>query len=383
MKLAPIIRSAFLYGVGPICASIALQAQAVKAPPRDASLQAEAQLQKGISLTSDGHFSQAIPYLKAARGHVKENYAASFDLALCDVGIGEFKPAIEILKELQEAKNDTEAVNNLLAQAYIGAGQFDQGWSFFEKAAAMSPNDEKLYLFVTDAFTAQQNYALGLDVANLGLKRLPASARLYYERGMLLTLRGESDLGRKNLQMAAALAPGSTVAYLANAQRESLGGDIDATIHVAREGIQKGHDDYRLLAILGEALIRSGALPGQRGFAEAQSALEQSVAQKPNYSSSQIALGKLYLMENRLDDAISHLEIGKSLSPNNTSAYPSLAVAYRRKGEIHRAEATLATLEKLNQEQAAKIGAPSGGRRSSYGSAVIESTENPNKGPGH
>src|SRR5207244_2368415 len=81
-------------------------------------------------------------------------------------------------------------------------------------------------------------------------------------------------------------------------------------IHVARTASSEGKQDYQLLAILGEALIRAGASPGQAEFAEARDALEKSVAARPNYASSQIGLGHADLLDGRLEAAIEHLKSG-------------------------------------------------------------------------
>jgi tetratricopeptide (TPR) repeat protein len=369
------VRIIILCAFGVASASLANAAQsgqpAVAASPlssEHSSAQAGQALQRGILLTREGNFSEAIPYLTAARMDDKDSYPATFNLALCDVAIGRFSPAIQLLLGLHQSGRAREDIDNLLSQAYIGSGDIDRGWLYFKEASSIDPHDERLYVFVADAFSAKQDYDQGIKVVDLGLQNIPSSARLHYERGMMLTLRDQFDSGKNDFMLARRLAPGTVLAYLAAAQETFLEGDLPGTIQAAREGIKSGQADYRLLSILGQALIRSGVIPGEKGFNEALEALEEAVAEKPDYPVSQIALGKLYLMENRLDDAISHLEHGSKLSPGDRSAYTSLAVAYRRKGETDREREVLAILARLNQEDAAKIAAPIGGRRSGYGS---------------
>ena len=123
----------------------------------------------------------------------------------------------------------------------------------------------------------------------------------------------------------------------------------------ARSAIAKGDDNYILLAILGEALIRSGINPGDAGFDEAKAALEKSAAAHPGYARSHISLGKLDLMAGNTDDAISQLEQARALDPRNPAVYSYLAAAYRNKGNIAEAKKVLATLARLNQEQVTAI----------------------------
>src|SRR5258708_1881453 len=115
--------------------------------PETTSSQAEAELRLGIELTLRRLFSEAIPHFLAAKGHVVDQYAADFNLALCYVGIARFQKAIEILRQLRETNRANADVENLLAQAYVGNGQPNEAFEALERAANLTPTNEKLYLF--------------------------------------------------------------------------------------------------------------------------------------------------------------------------------------------------------------------------------------------
>ena len=317
--------------------------------------QAERDLQLGIALTRRGSFADAIPHFLTAKGRVGDEFALEFNLALCYVGRGEFEKAIPVLTAFQSGPQKGAGVENLLAQAYAGNGQAGEAFEALKRAAAFTPNDEKLYLFVADAFLKRQEDAQSLRVIDLGLEHLPESARLHYERGYLLSMLDDFDGAKPDFEQAERLAPHSKIGYLAEAQENLLAGNLTEAIRVSRAATAEGMQDYQLLAILGEALIRAGASPGQAEFVEARGALEKSVAARANYASSQIALGHMDLLDGRLDAAIEHLEIGRALSPQNPGAYSLLATAYRKSGRLGQADAMLAILAKLNQEQAQKI----------------------------
>ena len=348
--------------------------------PSTADSRAEEELQKGTSLTRAASFAEAIPHLLAARGRASNEYAASFNLSLCYVATGQPTLAIPILTALRDAGYDNADVNNLLAQAYIGSGQQNKALETFQKASRLAPENEKLYLFVADACMAKQEYEVGLQVVNLGLDHLPGSAHLHYRRGMFLTLLDEFDVGKKDFDQAADLAPESDVAFMAATQKAMFEGNVSEAVRIAREAVKKGHHNYMLLTFLGEALLRSGITEGQPEFAEAREALERSVGERPNYAGSQLALGKLYLLENRLDDAILHLEAAKQLNVNNAAVYSNLATAYRRRGDLQQAQNMLQVLSNLNQAQAEKIRAAPGDGKAAYagsGNAQSHAAEHP------
>jgi tetratricopeptide (TPR) repeat protein len=347
---------------------------------RTTDSQAEEELQRGTALTRAGSFAEAIPHLLAARGRASSDYAASFNLSLCFVATGQPTQAIPILTALRAAGHDNADVNNLLAQAYIGDKQNEKALETLQKASRLAPESEKLYLFVADACMAKQEYAVGLQVVNLGLDHLPNSARLHFQRGMFLASLDELDAGKKDFDQARGLAPESDIAFVAATQKAMFEGDVSEAVRTAREGVQKGHHDYILLTLLGEALLRSGIAPGQPEFAEAREALEKSVGERPHYVSSQLALGKLDLLENRLDDAILHLETARQLNLNNAAVYSNLAAAYRRRGDLQQAQNMLEVLANLNQAQAEKIRSAPGDRKAGYAGSKkgqAESAEHP------
>jgi tetratricopeptide (TPR) repeat protein len=214
-----------------------------------------------------------------------------------------------------------------------------------------------------------------LRVIELGLQHLPESARLHYERGYVLSMLDDLDGAKADFELAMRLAPRSEMGYLAEAQENLLAGNLEEAVHVSRKASAEGKQDYQLLAILGEALIRGGASPGQAEFAEARAALEKSVATRPNYASSQIALGHVDLLDARLDAAIEHLETGRRLSPRNPAVYSLLATTYRKSGRLDQAEAMLTILAKLNQEQAQRIRTAPGDAKAIPGASGASAAE--------
>jgi Flp pilus assembly protein TadD len=188
---------------------------------------------------------------------------------------------------------------------------------------------------------------------------------------MFLALLDRFDDARADFALAQKLAPDSDIAFDAGAQQAMLAGDVAAAISTARKGVFKGHQDFTLLALLGEALLRSGATPGQPEFEEARQALEKSIQLRPRYPSSQLAIGKLHLVENRLPDAIVHLEIARQLNPDDPAVYSNLATAYRRAGNLQKAQESLITLARLNHVQAEKIRSAVGDRKAGYGQSEV------------
>jgi predicted Zn-dependent protease len=315
----------------------------------------EAELQAGTSLTSRGQFAEAVPHLLAARGHVVEEYAASFNLALCYVALRKPKSAIPILDELQREGRGTPAVWNLLAQAYAGDHQDAQAFEALKRAASTTPDDEKVYTYVADACLGAHEDKLGLKVVDLGLANIPRSARLHYQRAVFLTGLDEFQKAKSDFDLASQLAPDSKISYISSAQEALIEGNLRQVIRTAREAIARHKDGYILLSMLGQALIGSGIDVGEPEFGEARSALEKSIAERPDYSQSRISLAQIYLIENHVEDAIAQLDTARALDPQNPAVYSHLAVALRRSGDSKRLREVVTILARLNQQRVTEI----------------------------
>jgi tetratricopeptide (TPR) repeat protein len=333
------------------------RAQANENAPRPA----ETELREGIALTSRGQFHEAIPHFLAARGEAPNSFALEFNLALCYVGTRQFPAAIRILSQISDSRHSAE-IKNLLTQALVGDHQSDAAWKAFQEASQVAPNNESLYVLVSQSCLDEGLTELGMRVLETGLRNLPRSARLHFQRAIFYSQQDENEQAARDFQAAQALAPRSEIAYIADAEQALIAGRMQDVIRSARSGIQAGYSHYLLLTMLGEALLRAGATPDSPAeFNEARAALEKAVTMRPGYSSSHIALGRLYLTLGRTVDAVAQLEAGRLLDPRNKAVYPPLASAYQQSAEPAKAREALGALAELNREDAARIRAADGG----------------------
>src|SRR5262245_5600471 len=134
---------------------------------------AEAELQQGIVLTRSGEFEKAIPHLLAARGRVRSDYAARFNLSLCYAATAQYESAIELLMQLRSDGYSNGDLLNLLAQSLIGGRQPEKALTAFQDAARLTPKNEKLYVMIAEASMDSGYYELGRQVVETGLRNLP------------------------------------------------------------------------------------------------------------------------------------------------------------------------------------------------------------------
>jgi predicted Zn-dependent protease len=186
---------------------------------------------------------------------------------------------------------------------------------------------------------------------DIGLRQRPDSARLQLQRGALLAMKGLLDQAETAFEAAARLGSEGSVAQIALAMAWMQNGQNPRAVELLRQRAQAAPADPLVLHILGLALMRSGAEPGDPVEAEAAAAFEAAIRLKPDHSPSRAELGKLLVKRGDLAGAIAQLEPAVAQDAGNVAAAYALAQAYRRRGQTERAAEMLARVSRLNAEQ--------------------------------
>jgi tetratricopeptide (TPR) repeat protein len=311
------------------------------------------QFELGLTLAQHNLFRQATSYFEAVRQSFPDSYDIGFDLGLCYVQLKEYSQAINVLHGLSSRGHKTSELDNLLAEAYEGNKQTQAAIDALRQATLLAPEDEDNYLDLAALCMNHDSFDLGMEVVNVGLHYRPQSDRLIFQRGLFHAMQNQFELAERDFQQAAELAPEKNFSYVGLGVSYMQTGNLPQAITVLRRRTRLKPDDSVLQYLLGEALVRSGANSGDPAFKEAQAALETSVKLNPNFPESRVALAKIYLKEDRIEDAVAHLEKARALDPKNQAAYSQLAIAYRRQGKPDSAKQMLSSLKELNEQERA------------------------------
>jgi tetratricopeptide (TPR) repeat protein len=315
-----------------------------------ASFTPQQQFRLGLALAERGLYSRAIPYFESVQAAYPDSYDAAFNLGVCYVLTKQFPQAIAVLTAIAEHGHKTAELDNLLAEAFEGNRQIQPAIDALREATQLDPKDENNYVDLATLCTNYDAFDLGLKIIAVGLHYHPQSDRLIFQRGVLEAMTNRFDVAENDFQLAGRLAPNKDLTYVAMGVSYMQTGHFPEAIQSLRDRIKQKPDDPVLLYLLGDALIRSGTAPGDATFREAQSSLEKSVKLNPDLAPSQVDLGKLYLKDNRLNDARQRLERALAIDPKDKTAIAQLAIVYRKAGKPELAGTMLTSLNKLNEE---------------------------------
>ena len=314
------------------------------------SLEASVQFQAGLLLAKLDKYEEAARRFELARKGLPDPYQAGFNLVLVLARSGDCAAAIRTGEELFAAGHRTAELYNLMASAYEKAGKTIEAYNALRFATELEPKRETNYLALIALCLEHQNYDLGLQIADIGVRLIPGSGRLHLQRGVVLVMKGRFEEAMEEFDVSARAAPELGLAYvamgLALVQMERPAEAVD----MLRRQIEKRPDDPRLLWLLGEGLTRSGAAPMSDMEREAIDALRKSIRLDPALSQPRALLGKILLRRGEVDSAAEQLERALEIDPEDLTATYQLAQAFQRKGDTARAKLLFAKVDKAKSE---------------------------------
>jgi predicted Zn-dependent protease len=277
-------------------------------------------------------------------------YLAGYNLALALLKAKEYEAAVKASAHLMTRGFATAELYNVQAHAYEKSGRTKEAFEALRTAMQIDPGDETNYLDLIAVCLDHKNLDLALEIAKVGLKRLPRSERLQLQAGIVHAMRAEFEDARMVFATASAQAPQSGLPQVALGLVLLQLDKTDEAVAVLRKTTTSKDDRYLMQWFLAEAISRkSDTVSAEQE--EAISALRNSIAYRPDLAQPRVLLGKLLLRRGEVDSAMEQLQRAVQLDPDNTVATYQLATAFRRKGDSARANELFAKVSKAKSQE--------------------------------
>lgn len=300
----------------------------------------------GVLFAKAERYPDAAHHFSLARGEGTDTYESGYNLTLAYFKAGNHDAAIQAGMELVTGGLAKTELYGIIAKAYEAGGRTKEAYDALRAATLLDPRDETPYLDLIALCAEHENYDLGLEIADVGLRVNPAAYRLRVDQGIVLALLGRMDEAEKEFARAAQARPEAAEAPLARAIALMELNRTAEAIDLLRQRRKLRDDNSQVPWHLAEALIKSGEGNG----AETIEALHRSIALNPSTARSHFLLGKILLQTGRTDEAIKELETAFRLDPENVAAIYQLAQAYRKKGDAARANELFAKVSQAKAE---------------------------------
>jgi tetratricopeptide (TPR) repeat protein len=209
------------------------------------------------------------------------------------------------------------------------AGRPDSAYETYRKALLFFPDSEESYLAVARFAAAHANNDYARNVVDAGLDRLPGSARLRFERGILLALDGKLEQAAAEFLKAQntdpAWAPATLALGVARLQQSKF---AEAAAGFDRAA-KLAPGDWRPEYLYALALHKSGDPTLVR---PAIKSLEHAIQMAPSEPKAYTLLGQIQSGQGRGEEALSLLEKAYRMSPNDSTTLYQLGLLYRKQG---------------------------------------------------
>ncbi len=307
--------------------------------------------QYGQCLGSLGQAEKAVEVFKRVVALEPGNSAARYNLGLCQILAHDDRAAIVTLRQATGNPTPDPDELNLLAVAYEADRQTDAAVLALRRATEIAPKNVRNYLDLATLCMDHSAYALGIEVADIGIRNLPDSAALYTMRGILHAQIMQLGEAEEDFNRANQLEPDQVFSTLGLGITYLQKGNPEKSTGVLRDRLAHAPDDPTLNYLFAEALLERGIQPGQPEFTEAQQALLRFLRAKPDAANGHAQLGKLYLLSGDNKRALEECRLAASLAPDDRMAIYNLVRALHQAGLTDEASPLLLKLRNIDTQK--------------------------------
>ncbi|HXE13775.1 MAG TPA: tetratricopeptide repeat protein [Bryobacteraceae bacterium] len=305
---------------------------------------AESLRDEGIAAFNRGQYSVALDKLQRAVSADSQDAKARVFLALTQAARNDCPPALPVLKA--DSKNPD---NQLARLAGLATVKCDEAGG--RELDAMMILDRLQQRFPADADVLYAVAKLHMKAFNEATRRMyqrtPSSYRVHELSAEIFEIQNRFDEAVDEYQKAIALNPNAPDLHFRLGRALLLRSHSGAALEQASQAFLA---ELKLNPEDAASEFQLGQIAGAQNKPDAARAhFEKALVLSPSFPEAMVALGKLDAQAKQYDRAISLLKRAIGLQPANETAHYALMMAYRDSGQMEKAKAEKAELDRLQR----------------------------------
>jgi Flp pilus assembly protein TadD len=291
----------------------------------------------GVCLLRLNHSAEAEHVFRILLTQNPESSNVRYDLGYSQFLSGHAIEAIESLRPLTSVDRPPADALNLIAAAEAYSGQLAAAIADLRKAVEVQPAAEEHYLDFAALCLAHGSLDIAKEIVDIGLEKIPTSARLYSMRGIIQAQHGKYEEASRDFEQANRLSPETSYGSLGLSVLRAESKQPQEAARLLREKLSRAPDDPTLNYLLADILLNQPGTTTAGDLTEAKSVLLRSIRAKPDFSSAHALLGKLYRREGDKARAIEEFKTALAHDPQNRVALNQIVTALREANRVDEA----------------------------------------------
>jgi tetratricopeptide (TPR) repeat protein len=298
--------------------------------------QPDALMEYALCLARLDRPADAVARLQQVLALRSDDAGARYDLALIQWRTNAAADALATLQPQLDARTANSRMLRLAANIHEANNETPQAVELLRAAILANPDDADNYVEFAKLSFTHGSYAVGVDMVNVGLSRLPNAAALYMARGVLYGQNGDFEKAMADFEHAHQLDPNSSMAASAEGIAQSQRHNHAAALEDFRRQVREHPRDALAWYLLAEALSWSGpdstTGTAANNVTEAIAMAHKSIALDPHRAETEDLLASLELQASPPELAIKACRAALAINPKDQQAVYSLILALRKTG---------------------------------------------------
>jgi tetratricopeptide (TPR) repeat protein len=279
-------------------------------------------------------FANSISLWEDAVAKAPEKPRPHFNLGQAYQDAQRLPDAVREYEQSLALKPDIYAAYSNLAAIYLDQGQLQKGEEMLLKVTSLSPTFTEGFINLAVLYIRKRDPDKALATINKALETNPSSFAAHYNKGEVLTMKGEYKAAIESYKTAVYLRPDLDAFKLTLGTAYVRAGDPVSA--------EKQFNELTTSSVAAEAYRNLGLLYSNAGQPDqAIQYFNQATRLKPMFPEVNHDLGVVYLRKQMPDQAIDQFRTVLKQQPDHGPAVLNLAAAYQMKGDIPAAKQAL------------------------------------------
>jgi tetratricopeptide (TPR) repeat protein len=308
----------------------------------------EANQRLGVILENDGQAAESLRFLETARNLQPGDYPTALALARAYSATGQLAKARQTAGALLPA-HETAEVHAVLGELEEKTGDAVRAVQDYQRAAELDPSEPNLFAWGAELLL-HRALEPALQVFHKGARLHPGSQRMLVGLAVAQYASGSPAAAAQTLCRASDLDPANSAPYLVLGKMQALDPPGSSIVTDKMERFSRLHPQSALANYYyATSLQRQAPTQGDQ-LKRIAGLLTKSIELDPNFAPAYLQLGVLHEAQNRQSQSIADYQKAVALDPQLAQAHYRLAQAYRRAGDMTKAEQELVLSEQASKK---------------------------------